>query len=130
MSRTLDLPRDERAPDAARRAVEQLAGEVRPDLVSATRLLVSELVTNSVRHGGGERVSLTLDAPASTRLRCEVRDGGVGFAPAPRQGPYTDPGGWGLVLVDRLVDCWGVRGTPTKVWFELSSRDHAQGDAG
>lgn len=102
--------------------MEELDGEVHPELVSATRLLVSELVTNSVRHGDGDRVSLVLDASAGSRLRCEVRDGGTGFKPLPRRRAETEPGGWGLVLVDRLVDSWGVRGDPTtKVWFELSA---------
>lgn len=121
MSRTVDFPRDEHAPDAARRVVEELNGEVDPELVSATRLLVSELVTNSVRHGEGDRVRLVLDACANTRLRCEVRDGGTGFQPTARQRAETEPGGWGLVLVDRLVDSWGVRQDPTEVWFHLSA---------
>ncbi|HEV2075079.1 MAG TPA: ATP-binding protein, partial [Thermoleophilaceae bacterium] len=96
-------------------------GQVDPVLVSATRLLVSELVTNSVRHGGGERVRLKLQVPEEGRLRCEVTDDGPGFTPAPRDRAATEPGGWGLVLVDQLVDKWGVQDGRTKVWFELSA---------
>jgi anti-sigma regulatory factor (Ser/Thr protein kinase) len=51
-----------------------------------------------------------------------VTDSGPGFEPEqPRPTPHVDrPGGWGLCLVDRLADRWGVdSGNRTAVWFEL-----------
>jgi anti-sigma regulatory factor (Ser/Thr protein kinase) len=60
-------------------------------------------------------------------VRIEVSDGGAGFVPPKRPAPRLDaeePGGWGLVLVDRLADRWGVaRDEGTSVWFELDRSD-------
>jgi anti-sigma regulatory factor (Ser/Thr protein kinase) len=107
---------------AARRAVvgiDELEDAERSDAA----LLVSEVVTNSVRHAGmpdGEiRVHAEVDEET---LRVEVIDGGPGFVRRPPQArpDAEDPGGWGLVLVDRLADRWGVdRDGPTRVWFEI-----------
>ena len=85
------------------------------------RLLVSELVTNAVRHAGGEVVRLVV-RHADGRLRVEVHDPGRGFE---LREPADDPvraSGWGLVLVDELADRWGVDSTPaTRVWFEIDA---------
>jgi anti-sigma regulatory factor (Ser/Thr protein kinase) len=86
------------------------------------RLLVSELVTNSVRHSGsGPPESVGLDvAVDSDTIRVEVRDPGSGFEPRARDVDRNRPGGWGLYLVDRLADRWGVvRNHFTRVWFEI-----------
>ena len=86
------------------------------------RLLVSELVTNAVRHsdapGNGEIcVDVTIE---SRRLRVEVADAGAGFEPQPRDDEMSRPGGWGLYLVDRIADRWGViRNHLNRVWFEI-----------
>jgi anti-sigma regulatory factor (Ser/Thr protein kinase) len=54
-------------------------------------------------------------------LRAEVSDPGPGFVPRERAGELDDPGGWGLVLVDRLAERWGVHNDErTSVWFELT----------
>lgn len=116
MVRRLELPRDERAPAAARDAVAnlpELPDDVRPDV----RLLVSELVTNSVRHGNGESVIVLLDAEPPETVRCEVIDDGSGFVPRGRESRTV--GGWGLELVERIATSWGVREGSTHVWFEL-----------
>ena len=85
------------------------------------RLLVSELVTNAVRHAEGEAVRLVVAITAGV-LRVEVHDPGRGFT---RRDPPSDPmrsSGWGLVLVEELSDRWGVDGSPrTRVWFEMDS---------
>lgn len=55
------------------------------------------------------------------RIRVEVIDEGPGFDP-PTPSSWSNPtGGWGLQLVDRLADEWGVEaeGPCNKVWFEL-----------
>lgn len=104
----------------ARHELDPLAGEVDPDLLDVLRLLLSEVVTNSIRHGRGTQtveVRLWFDRGA---IRIEVEDHGPGFRP-PRRAPATD-GGWGLVLVDKLADRWGVRSdSETTVWLELDS---------
>ena len=113
------------APDAAsaaRRALASLEEHLEPDLIDDVRLLATELVTNSVRHAAkgdpspvGFEVSIS---PAAVRI--EVSDSGPGFealAPAPNRDGAS---GWGLYLVDRLADRWGVvREQGTRVWFEI-----------
>lgn len=102
----------------ARREVDRLAGEVDEEQLEVLRLLVSEMVSNSIRHAEGSRsveVRVWL-GPRSIRL--EVEDRGPGFRP-PRAAPSAS-GGWGLVIVDRLARRWGVRSGPkTTVWLEL-----------
>ena len=84
-------------------------------------VLVSELVTNSVLHGGveeGERIELSL-AWSPERLRIEVLDHGPGFGASLASSDRE--GGWGLQLVERLADRWGVTRTDaTIVWFEMA----------
>jgi anti-sigma regulatory factor (Ser/Thr protein kinase) len=110
------------APAAARHAVDDaLAGRVDEETLSELRLVASELVTNAVRHGrardGGVDFRLALDGPT---VRVEVADAGAGFTP-PGRVPEPDAlGGWGLVLVDRVAERWGVDRSPgTRVWAEV-----------
>lgn len=121
--RTLDIPRAPQAPARARAAVDELRGELPGTLVDDARLLVSELVTNSVLHGEGSSVRVVIDVVDGERLRCEVVDGGSGFVPMARTKAKEEPGGWGLALVERLSAEWGVRQGSTHVWFELRPRD-------
>jgi anti-sigma regulatory factor (Ser/Thr protein kinase) len=81
-------------------------------------LLVSELVTNAVRHAETEGVEVRLQVRPDT-LRLEVRDQGGGFEPL--VAPSDDgAGGYGLFLVDRVADRWGVmRGRGSAVWLEV-----------
>jgi anti-sigma regulatory factor (Ser/Thr protein kinase) len=118
----------EAAPTAAREARRAVA---RRGLVSTGReptllLLVSELVSNSVRHAGmtdDERIRLRARADAECAY-VEVCDAGrSGRVPAKRaQEDALEPGGLGLVLVDEMADRWGVACTDgeTCVWFELA----------
>ena len=107
------------APAQARGALEQIAGRIAPDRMRDVRLLVSELVTNAVRHARGDAVRLVV-ALKGTMLRIEVHDPGNGFVLKP---PPDDPlraSGWGLVLVEELADRWGIDHDPrTRVWFEM-----------
>ena len=117
MVQTHHIPRDARAPARAREAIEQLTGQVDPAIVPDAKLLVSEIVTNSVKYGEGDlRLLLAVDGD---RLRCEVVDDGRGFTPSARAKPSTEVGGWGLHLVESVADRWGVRDGSTHVWFEL-----------
>ncbi len=83
--------------------------------------MVSELVTNAILYGtADERGTITLRLRANRRVHCEVVDHGPGFT-VPDDLEATT--GWGLVLVDRLADRWGVRCSPegTHVWFESTA---------
>jgi anti-sigma regulatory factor (Ser/Thr protein kinase) len=88
----------------------------------ALRLLVSELVTNCVRHAvqrEDEAVQLAVRV-AAERIRVEVRDGGPGFEPEATPRPHGADGGYGLFLVERMASRWGVdQEQGTRVWFEL-----------
>lgn len=104
---------------ARRRVCEVIAPEFGDGDVDTLRLLVSEVVTNAVRHGGASR-PVELHATWNSEVRVEVSDSGEGFTPAPRQGPWDEPGGFGLFLVGQLADRWGVETDGgTTVWFVL-----------
>ena len=113
------------APGAARDFVCAVAEEAYHDeaLDDALRLVVSEVVTNSIRHGevGPDGcVEITVDVDPS-RLRLEITDDGPGFEPGATPTPLDEPGGWGLYLVDSLADRWGVEATGgTRVWLEMT----------
>ena len=113
------------APDAvprARRALERVSGSVDELTMRNAKLLVSELVTNSVRHVPAEMtdgIVLVIDRDAG-HLRVEVRDHGPGFA-FRRRAPGQDPGsGWGLHMLSTIASRWGVdNDAGARVWFEL-----------
>jgi serine/threonine-protein kinase RsbW len=106
---------------ARTQVVQALTPQLDADHLETLRLLVSELVTNAVRHGGHDE-PVELHASWNTHLRIEVVDRGNGFAPTPRTGATDDPGGYGLFLVGALADRWGVETDDrTTVWFELET---------
>jgi anti-sigma regulatory factor (Ser/Thr protein kinase) len=107
---------------AARRGLDGLESQIGSDRLNDMRLLVSELVTNSVRHARsteGEELELSVIVSDET-IHVVVSDHGPGFEAAPRS-PDDDPGsGWGLFLVEQLSDRWGVElNGSTQVWFEM-----------
>lgn len=108
----------------ARRSLAILAEKVSRDVLEDVRLLVTELITNSVRHAGmnGDgAIHLKVTAERGV-VRVEVEDTGVGFEPRDRSAPLTEASGWGLYLVDKLTDRWGVtRDKATCVWFEIDA---------
>ena len=70
---------DPRAPAIARRAVEELAADVDPGVLRDAQLLVSEVVTNSIKHSGSDDPIQLRIWERSTGLKVEVVDGGFGF---------------------------------------------------
>lgn len=117
------LPALPAAIKAARVCVARaLRGRVTVSTLGDVELLTSELVTNSVRHAGiqpHEPITLHLETRAG-HVRLEISDQGPGFEPGR---PEPSPGGengWGLFMVDKISDRWGVlRKEPTSVWFEI-----------
>lgn len=121
------LPADTSAPSVARALLDRADCGLRTaGLRDRARLVVSELVTNAVRHGAAP-LSIEIACDRCTALAVRVSDGGRG-RPASRLSAAGGraPGGWGLVLVDLLSDEWGVEdAAPGKtVWFRL----HRPGD--
>jgi anti-sigma regulatory factor (Ser/Thr protein kinase) len=116
---------------AARLALSDLDSRLEPSVAFDVRLLVSELVTNSVKHAKvSEEDSIMLDVNIDGELvRVEVRDSGPGFE-RPATGPPNDADeGWGLFLVEQLADAWGVESSRQAVWFRIdcSTRDREPG---
>lgn len=117
----LEIPPASTGIGAARRfAREQLEGWGLDGLVETTVLVISELVTNAILHGGrGAVLTLTAD---SARMRGEVRDGSAS-EPVMRSYSETATTGRGMVIVDALAAAWGsfpVDGGKV-VWFELET---------
>lgn len=121
----IDIHRDARAPALARREVERLCANLEPEILPDVKLLVSEIVTNSVKYGGEGNVRLLVDSEHPRHVRVEVVDQGDGFEPEVRSRPMTDVGGWGLHLVEALSQRWGVSAGSTHVWFEIDRSDLA-----
>ncbi|GAC1484962.1 MAG: hypothetical protein NVS1B9_02190 [Solirubrobacteraceae bacterium] len=93
-----------------------------PQLGENLRLLVSELATNSMLHGGvREQDGFTLVIQAGRVIRVTVRDRGRGFDPGESRRRAPEIGGYGLKLVERIADRWGVSRADgvTSVWFEF-----------
>ena len=112
-----DLPADPAVVARARAlAARQVAAWGLEDLAFATELLVSELVTNAIRHA---EPPLELRMILDTVLSCEVSDASV-TAPHHRRAGRWDEGGRGLMLVARLASRWGTRYTRTgkTIWAQ------------
>lgn len=121
------LPADVRAPKMARGRLAALAGDIDPSELQDLELSISELVTNSIRHGGllpADRVSVRVWVGKHV-LRAQVRDPGRSF-PAPPVGRDDGGGGWGLRILDALTRKWGIeRDGETTVWLEMDRPSHA-----
>jgi anti-sigma regulatory factor (Ser/Thr protein kinase) len=112
-----------RAPERARAWLQNAAAWLPEELERNLLLLTCELVNNSVLHGqAGEEDVIEIELRATDDgVRAQVSDPGPGFAPSDRDQALDEPGGWGLVLVERIAERWGVkRDQRTSVWFELA----------
>jgi len=109
--------------DARRYVRDRLDGLLTPDRLSEIELLTGELMTNAVRHAGlKERDPIGLDIDVDTdTVHVAVVDGGPGFDFGKIfQEPGDHRGGWGLFIVDKVSDRWGIDASPPhSVWFEI-----------
>ena len=115
------VPRPESVSQARSFVRRTLAAWALPDLVDATMLLVSELVTNAIRYAQGD---IALRLAKGGALVCEVADGDVHVPRRRHPGP-DEEGGRGLTVVSEYSQAWGTRPTSTGkvVWFELALPD-------
>jgi len=122
---SLRLPRGPEAPRRARHAViEELSGRLDASAVNDVALVVTELVTNSVREGaGGATRELGVDVGVvADHVLIAVSDRGSQIVPRARRRGNGSSLGLGLQLVDRLAQAWGVArdgAGHTRVWCEL-----------
>jgi anti-sigma regulatory factor (Ser/Thr protein kinase) len=122
MELATNLPVVPRAAKRARKALAPL-GSVIPQLVlDDLRIVVTELVTNSIRHSGtgkGQEIKLQVTATPK-RVRVEVIDEGHQFAPHVQEAGLDRSSGWGFRLVDKLCARWGVHPVDgVQVWAEI-----------
>ncbi|MEA2495562.1 MAG: hypothetical protein QOJ29_3473 [Thermoleophilaceae bacterium] len=85
-------------------------------------LIVTELVTNAVRHGPGGPVELAINA-GGNGFRGEVADPGPGIERTKLvRRRANEEGGRGLFLVDALSNSWGLSSDRSRVWFEVTAQ--------
>jgi anti-sigma regulatory factor (Ser/Thr protein kinase) len=86
------------------------------------QLVVTEVVSNAVRHGAqpDDQVRLAV-TPKDGYICVQVTDSGPGLVPKPGAFESDDDGGFGLFIVEQLTRRWGVTREDgrTRVWFEL-----------
>ncbi len=119
----LELDRDVGAPARARAEISERLSELGLEGVNSQMLvlLVSEVVSNAVRHSSGSPdAKIRLVATANEQaVRIAVTDSGEGFTPRPRD-PDRLEDGYGLYLLEKAASNWGVENSGgTTVWFEL-----------
>ncbi len=103
---------------------------VDPEVSEDAVLIVSELVTNCVRHAAAD-FTVVVETRGG-HLRIEVSDAGGGW-PVVRHPDRDEPTGRGLQIVKALSDDWGVdhRRSRTTVWFQMrTSARRGSGGAG
>ncbi len=124
-----EAPKRTRTLEALPQAVSEArrwVGSIAADLLEAEqadnlRLVISEVVTNALRHGApGRRIDVAVTRKPKF-LCVQVTDDGPGLAPRPRALETETEGGYGLYFVEQLTRRWGVtrENRRTRVWFEL-----------
>jgi anti-sigma regulatory factor (Ser/Thr protein kinase) len=110
------------ARDARGAVTSQLGGRLVEGRVRDLNLVISEIVNNSVLHGGVDEDGwIEIDYSISdTGIRVEIKDTGLQGNPEPREPDPESGGGFGLFIVDALSRRWGVEHDPVLcVWFEF-----------
>jgi anti-sigma regulatory factor (Ser/Thr protein kinase) len=120
MQFSFQFPPADDAPAQARAALEVFDQILSPEVLEDLQLVVSELVTNSVKFGPKRSITLALSVGSQGVVEGEVIDQGDGEqAKIEMSVEPTIDGGWGLHLVDQVATRWGVREGSTHVWFEI-----------
>jgi anti-sigma regulatory factor (Ser/Thr protein kinase) len=108
---------------AARAAFTEQFADLPGDQLEHAKILLSELVTNGVRHGADPQSGWVRLVVRRRRefVRIEVTDSGEGGGvPLMADVDPSRTSGWGLFLVDKLAQRWGVSGGgTTTVWCEI-----------
>jgi len=121
------LPAERRVGQMRRIIRAQLRHWDLTELADDAMLVLSELVTNAIRHAGGSPVGLRVRHSAR-ELRIEVTDG-TPIPPRPRSAGVTDENGRGLFLVAAFAQEWGVSPDGTMTWCSLAIPDGSHSQA-
>jgi anti-sigma regulatory factor (Ser/Thr protein kinase) len=111
-----------RAAGVARRSVLSVEADLPAPIRHRLALLLSELITDTVKHGGGRfgHSMVVRIVEVRDRVRVELVDrGGTG---PPAHTTLEEGGEYGLLLLDRLADAWGREAAAdggSLAWFEL-----------
>ncbi|HUR51285.1 MAG TPA: ATP-binding protein [Mycobacteriales bacterium] len=121
-SARLELAAEPAASREARQATRSVlqGWQVPAQVVDDALLVVSELVTNAVRHAGeSSTLELELDQDGSS-LRVALADGST-ESPSPRPAPHAAEGGRGMTIMAALSDRWGIapHNGGKQVWWEV-----------
>jgi serine/threonine-protein kinase RsbW len=123
----LSFRSDVEAPAVGRQALHDVLVETPTRTVQDAQLLLTEVMTNAIRHAGlGSEDAISVLIRVSDRsVEVEVSNRGPSFDP--RSAPPRSRGtGWGLLLLDRIAEDWGVRpagANEVGVWFRLGLED-------
>jgi anti-sigma regulatory factor (Ser/Thr protein kinase) len=113
---------DPQAPSRARDFVRQAyCDEHNASVLDEAALLVSELVTNAIRHGSPP-LTTEVECVGTQGMQVRVSDGNPAV-PAVRAATPDAESGRGTALVDLLSDAWGVEPMDhgKAVWFRLKA---------
>ena len=130
--RSLTVPGRPEQAAAARQFAARALGPRHPHAETAV-LLVSELVTNSLRHSAssddGGTITITVITSPGELVRVEVTDDGAATVPMVQPACGEDEAGRGMQLVSALASAWNCRreGSRTTTWFELAPRPQRAG---
>jgi anti-sigma regulatory factor (Ser/Thr protein kinase) len=115
------LPAAPTSPAEARAVVEAIGSDLPEPVLVDAKLLVTEVVTNAIKHGGRDIQAVIIRISRNHFVRVEVLDPGPMFFPDPRPPGTGARTGRGLYLVDTVATAWGVEPEEAgkKVWFEL-----------
>ena len=105
-----------------RRVLEAMAGDLEAPVLDDVQLLTTELVSNCVKHGDAgphTEIQVGYSTPDGV-ARVEVTGPGGGFDLEMPAWDPTMPGGFGLLIVDRVATRWGLSHDGCCVWFEVS----------
>jgi anti-sigma regulatory factor (Ser/Thr protein kinase) len=125
MQFTFQFPPTDEAPAQARASLDVFERILSPPMLEDLQLVVSELVTNSVKFGPARPITLSLRLQDGA-VHGEVIDRGDGERARPEMSPEPSVvGGWGLYLLDQVARRWGVRAGSPPGWVELGARRDA-----
>ena len=120
--RRLLLEPDPRSLRSTRDVVADLGSRLPMEVVDRARVVLGELVANSILHGAlrpGDRIEVVLELHED-RLRCTVADPGRGLRRQADEDWFRLHAGWGFWIVSELASRWSVtRRKRTEAWFEI-----------